>query len=166
MELHHFAKTLVVAVNILRALKKLGKQAVGKSKGGWNTKLHMVSADDKVVVEMHLSGGNRNDGPEGRVSLTSIGKRFEGAPVLMDRAHEGDESRALATTLGHEPIVPPKKNRKEPWEYDKTLYRRRNVVERLFRRLKAFRKICTRYDKTDVMFLAFIQLAFVAIWLK
>lgn len=84
----------------------------------------------------------------------------------MDRAYEGDETRALATANGHEPIVPPKKNRINPWDYDKTKYRRRNVVERLFRRLKAFRKVCTRYDKTDIMFLAFIQFAFVAIWLN
>jgi transposase len=115
---------------------------------------------------MHLSGGNCHDAPEGRVSIASVGAKFEGAPVLMDRAHEGDESRALAAAHGHEPIVPPKKSRKEPWEYDKATYKRRNVVERLFRRLKGFRKICTRYDKTDVMFTAFIQFAFVMIWLQ
>ena len=86
--------------------------------------------------------------------------------MLMDRAYEGDETRALAIVNGHDPIVPPKKNRKKPWEYDKEKYKRRNVVERLFRRLKEFRKVYTRYDKTDIMFLAFIQFAFVAIWLN
>lgn len=115
---------------------------------------------------MHLSGGECHDGPEGRVSITSVGDKFKGIPVLMDRAYEGDESRALAKAYGHKPIVPPKKNRKKPWRYDKATYKRRNVVERLFRRLKGFRKICTRYDKTDVMFLAFIQFAFVVIWLQ
>jgi transposase len=83
----------------------------------------------------------------------------------MDRAYESDETRALAAANGHEPVVPPKKNRKTPWGYDEEKYKRRNVVERLFRRLKEFRKVCTRYDKTDVMFLAFIQFAFIAIWL-
>ena len=149
-----------------RGFKKLGKQAIGKSKGGWNTKLHVVSADDKVVVEIHLSGGECHDAPEGRVSITAIGEAYPGVPFLMDRAYEGDETRALATKNGHEPIVPPKKNRKEPWEYDKEKYKRRNVVERLFRRLKEFRKVYTRYDKTDTMFLAFIQFAFMIIWLK
>jgi transposase len=67
---------------------------------------------------------------------------------------------------GHEPIFPPKKNRKNPWEYDKEKYKRRNVVGHLFHRLKEFRKVCTRYDKTDVMFLALIQFAFVVIWLN
>ena len=115
---------------------------------------------------MHLSGGERHDGPEGRVSITAIGEDYDGIPLLMDRAYESDETRALAVANGHEPIVPPKKNRKEPWEYDKEKYKRRNIVERLFRRLKGFRKVCTRYDKTDVMFLAFIQFSFIAIWLN
>ena len=147
-----------------RGFKKLGKQAIGKSRGGWNTKLHVVSADDKIIVEMHLSGGECHDGPEGRISIATIGSDYEGIPLLMDRAYESDETRALAAANGHEPVVPPKKNRKAPWEYDKEKYKRRNVVERLFRRLKEFRRVCTRYDKTDVMFLAFIQFAFIAIW--
>jgi len=84
----------------------------------------------------------------------------------MDRAYESNKTRALAAANGHEPIVPPKKNRKDPWEYDKQLYKKRNIVERLFGRLKRFRKICTRYDKTDVMFLGYIQFAFVAMWVN
>lgn len=149
-----------------RGFKKLGKQAIGKSKGGWNTKLHVVSADDKVIVEMHLSGGECHDGPEGRISIATVGENYKGVPLLMDRAYEGDETRALAVACGHEPIVPPKKNRKNPWEYDTIKYKRRNIVERLFRRIKEFRKVSTRYDKTDVVFMAFIQFAFIVIWLK
>jgi transposase len=84
----------------------------------------------------------------------------------MDRAYESDETRRLAAEAGHEPVVPPKRNRKKPWVYDKERYKRRNMIERLFRRLKEFRKVCTRYDKTDVMFLAFIQFSFIAIWLN
>ena len=98
----------------------------------------MVSADDKIIVEMHLSGGECHDGPEGRISIAKVGRDYEGIPLLMDRAYESDETRALAATNGHEPVVPPKKNRKVLWEYDKEKYKRRNVVERLFRRLKEF----------------------------
>jgi transposase len=125
----------------------------------------VVSADDKVVIEMHLSGGECHDAPEGRISIAAVGENFAGVPMLMDRAYEGDETRNLAIANGHEPVVPPKKNRKNPWKYDKQTYKRRNVVERCFRRLKEFRKVCTRYDKLDFMFLAFAQFAFVAIWL-
>ncbi len=116
----------------------------------------MVSADDKVVVALSLSAGNENDGPEGRKLLTQKGFSEEKLPLLMDKAYEGDETRQLAIDLNYEPVVPPKSNRKEPWEYDTELYKRRNVVERLFRRLKEFRKVFTRYDKLDVVFLGFI----------
>ena len=79
----------------------------------------------------------------------------------MDRAYEGNETRALAVELGFAPVVPPNPNRVEPWEYDRITYRRRNEVERLHRRLKGYRRVFTRYDKLDVMFLAFIYLALI-----
>ena len=59
----------------------------------------------------------------------------------MDRAYEGNQTRALATALGFIPVVPPSQKRLEPWQYDKQLYRRRNEVERLFRRIKGFRRV-------------------------
>jgi len=77
--------------------------------------------------------------------------------MIMDKAYEGDETRQLVLDLGFTPVVPPKKNRITPWEYDRTMYRRRNEVERLFRRLKGFRRIFSRFDKLDVMFRAFIH---------
>ena len=58
-------------------------------------------------------------------------------------------------------VVPPKKNRKEPWEYDKELYKRRNEVERYFLRLKRFRKVFTRYDKLDVIYFSVVSLAMI-----
>ena len=70
----------------------------------------------------------------------------------MDRAYEGDETRAPAQAFGFRPVVPPKANRQDPWDYDHELYRRRNEVERFFRWLKGFRRIATRYDKLDVIF--------------
>ncbi|OQB27999.1 MAG: Transposase DDE domain protein [Candidatus Hydrogenedentes bacterium ADurb.Bin179] len=126
----------------------------------------MVSADDQVVVEVHLSGGECHDAPEGRKSIEAVGKSYEGVPLLMDKAYEGDETRSLARANGHEPIVPPKSNRADPWEYDKETYKKRNVVERLFRRIKGFRRVCTRYEKTDVMFMAFVHFVFTVIWLN
>lgn len=63
---------------------------------------------------------------------------------------------------GMTPVVPPKKNRLEPWEYDKEMYKRRNEVERLVRRLKGFRRIFSRFEKLDVMHLGFINFALIA----
>lgn len=81
--------------------------------------------------------------------------------MLMDRAYEGDETRQLVLDLGFEPVVPPKTNRKEPWDYDRDLYKRRNEVERLFRRLKGFRRIFSRFEKLDIMFRAFLNFALI-----
>ena len=77
----------------------------------------------------------------------------------MDRAYEGAATRALALELGCEPAVPPLAHRRQRWSYHRDLYRRRNLVERFFRQLKRFRRIATRYDKLDVVFLAFMHLA-------
>ena len=62
----------------------------------------------------------------------------------------------MSLDLGLDPVVPPKSNRLEPWEYNRELYKRRNEVERLFRRLKGFRRIFSRFEKLDVVFLGFI----------
>lgn len=81
--------------------------------------------------------------------------------LIMDRAYEGDETRQLALDLGFVPVVPPKQNRISAWDYDQTMYRRRNEVERLFRRLKGFRRIFSRFEKLDLMFIAFIHFALI-----
>jgi transposase len=59
------------------------------------------------------------------------------------------------------PVVPPKSNRLDPWEYDRQLYKKRDEVERLFRRLKGFRRIFSRFEKLDVVFLAFLNFALI-----
>ena len=81
--------------------------------------------------------------------------------LLMDKAYEDNLTRQLVLDLGMIPIVPPKSNRIEPWEYDRALYKKRNEIERLFRRLKGFRRIFSRFEKLDVIFLAFLQFAFI-----
>jgi transposase len=84
-----------------------------------------------------------------------------GLPLVMDRAYEGDETRQLVLQLGMLPVVPPKSNRLDPWEYDRALYKKRNEIERLFRRLKGFRRLFSRFEKLDVVFLAFLNFALI-----
>jgi transposase len=108
-----------------------------------------------------LSPGHAHDAPEGRKLLRSLEHQDADVALVMDRAYEGEETRQLALDLGFTPVVPPKKNRIAPWEYDREMYRRRNEIERLFRRLKGFRRIFSRFDKLDVMFLAFIHFALI-----
>lgn len=113
------------------------------------------------MIAFSLSPGQAHDAPEGRRLLRTLGKAASPVYLLMDRAYEGDETRQLALELGFVPVVPPKKNRVSPWEYNQEMYRRRNEIERLFRRLKGFRRIFSRFDKLDVMFTAFIQFALI-----
>ena len=136
--------------------KKNGPQSIGKSRGGWNTKIHMVAADARTAVAFTLSPGNAHDAPEGRKLLKKLEEPSDRPALVMDRAYEDDETRQLALDRGFTPVVPPKSNRVAPWEYDKELYKRRNEVERLFRRLKGFRRVFSRFEKLDVIFLGFI----------
>ena len=83
----------------------------------------------------------------------------------MDRAYKGDRTRQLALELGFTPVVPPLSTRVSPWQYDKELYKKRNDVERLFRRLKSFRRIFSGLDKLDVLFSGFITVALILVTL-
>ena len=120
----------------------------------------MVAADARTAVVFSLSAGNAGDAPEGRKLLRKI-EGHSAKYVIMDRAYEGNETRQLVLELGFEPVVPPKCNRLKPWEYDKEMYKKRNEVERLFRRLKGFRRIFSRFDKLDVVFSFFVFFALI-----
>ena len=126
----------------------------------------MVAGNDRLAIEFTISPGNHHDAPEGRLLLETIGKNHETISLIMDRAYQDDNTIYIASMLKFQPVVPPNNNRLNPWEYDKELYKKRNEIERLFRRLKSFRRIFTRYDKTDIMFTAFIHFALVFISLK
>ncbi|HWF58759.1 MAG TPA: IS5 family transposase [Nitrospira sp.] len=143
------------------AFKKNGPQAIGRSRGGWTTKIHLVAADARTAIAFGLSPGQAHDAPEGRKLLYRLGSMPRPLHLVMDRAYEGDETRQLAVALGYVPMVPPKHNRRAPWEYDRVRYKRRNEIERLFRRLKGFRRIFSRFEKLDVMFIAFIHFALI-----
>ena len=110
---------------------------------------------------LKLSPGQAGDAPHGRDLLQAGGPVPAGLPLLMDRAYQGDDTLQLARELGYTPVVPPNPQRLEPWEYDRTLYRRRNEIERLFRRLKSYRRVFSRFDKLDVLFAGFIVLALI-----
>ena len=143
------------------ALKKNGPQSIGRSRGGWTTKLHMVAADARTAVTFSLSPGQAHDAPEGRKLLRRLGRQRASPALVMDRAYEGDETRQLALDLGFTPVVPPLKTRRDPWLYDREMYKRRNEIERLFRRLKGFRRIFSRFEKLDALFLGFVLFALI-----
>ena len=105
---------------------------------------------------MSLSPGQAHDAPEGRKLLSDMEKPSNSPVLMMDRAYEDDRTRQLALDLELVPVVPPKSHRVDPWEYDREMCKRRNEVERLFRRLKGFRRIFSRFETLDVVFLGFV----------
>ena len=117
-------------------------------------------------IDFTLSAGQRHGAPSGRLLMETVGKQKTWIPLLMDRAYEDDNTRLTAQLLGFNPVVPPKKNRLNPWEYDKELYKQRNEVERLFRLIQGFRRIFCRFDKLDKMYIGFIQFAFIYMAIK
>jgi len=121
----------------------------------------MVAADARCAIAFSLTAGQAHDAPAGRELLRTLPEMPTRCRLLMDRAYEGNETRQLALDLGFIPVVPPLSTRVEPWSYSKAWYRRRNEIERLFRRLKGFRRIFSRFDKLDVMFMAFLCFALV-----
>ena len=108
-----------------------------------------------------LSPGQAHDAPEGRKLLERLGSQRHNLSLLIDRAYEGNETRQLALALGFTPVAPPKVSRIDSWEYDREMYKRRNEIERLFRRLKGFRRIFSRFEKLDALFLGFILFALI-----
>ena len=110
-------------------------------------------ADARTAITFSLSPRQAHDAPEGRKLLARLGPQRPGAYLLMDRAYEGNETRQLALDLGFVPVVPSLSTRVAPWVYDREMYKRRNEIERLFGRLKGFRRIFSRFEKLDVIFL-------------
>jgi transposase len=121
----------------------------------------MVAADARTAITFALSPGQASDAVEGRALLGSIGPLPAPLHLIMDKAYEDNQTLQLALEFNFIPVVPPKSNRLDPWQYDKAMYRRRNEIERLFRRLKGFRRIFSRFDKLDVVFLAFLNFALI-----
>ena len=80
--------------------KKNGPQSIGRSRGGWTTKIHMVAADARTAITFSLSPGQAHDAPEGRKLLNRLGQQHANLSLIMDRAYEGDETRQLALAPG------------------------------------------------------------------
>lgn len=85
--------------------------------------------------------------------------------LLADKGYDSDAIRDALAELEIEAVIPSKSNRKDPDPYDREAYKQRNLIERMFNKLKNWRRIATRYDKTASSFLAFISLVSAKMWL-
>ena len=107
-----------------------------------------------------LTGGQASDGPQAVPMLTGI----EAGAELADRGYESNRVLAFMRSGGSMAVIPPKRNRKEPWEYDRELYRQRNLIERAFNKLKRWRRIAPRDDRRSAYFLSTLYLVSAVIW--
>mgnify|MGYP003528922988 FL=1 len=86
--------------------------------------------------------------------------------VLADKGYDADYILDAASKMGADVVIPSKSNRKKPRYLDKDLYKERNLIERMFNKIKHFRRVATRYDKTAAAYLAFVTSAGICLWLK
>ena len=86
--------------------------------------------------------------------------------LLGDKGYDSAEIRDNLTKQGIEPVIPPRSNRKTPVDHDREAYKRRNLIERCVNRLKQFRRIATRYDKTARAYLSMLCIAAARLWIK
>ena len=85
--------------------------------------------------------------------------------IVADKGYDSDALVATITEQGSQAVIPPRSNRLNPRTFDRHIYKRRNLIERFFARIKQFRRIATRYDKLAKSFLSFIHLACAIVWL-
>ena len=141
--------------------EKRADKAVGRTRGGLNTKLHAIVDGLGNPVEFMLSAGNDHDSVHAVELLKKV--EISGSNVLADRAYGAKTIRAYILERGASYVIPPQSNVSDPWPVDWWLYKERHLVECFFQKLKWFRRIATRYDKLDMSFLAFVYLASIAI---
>ena len=115
-------------------------------------------------VEFLLSPGNDHDSVHAIDLLSKTD--LSGSNVLGDKAYGAKAIRDFITAQGGRYTIPPQSNVKQPWAYDEWIYKERHLVECFFQKLKWFRRVATRYDKSDDAFLAFVYLAAITILLK
>ena len=130
-------------------------------KRGLNTKIHLAVDAHGMPVRIIVTEGTRADCKE----AIHLIKGIDAEALLADRGYDTDEIISYALDAGMEPVIPPKRNRKELREYDKYLYRTRHLVENAFLALKQWRGIATRYAKTLDAFVAAVQVRCIVIWL-
>jgi transposase len=131
-------------------------QAIGRSRGGRTTKIHALVDEEGRPHAFLLTGGQVAD-ITGAASLLAATAPSE--HMIGDKGYDATHLRLFLSSRGTTPVIPNKSNRKQIFPFDAERYKLRNVIERTFCRLKDFRAIATRYDKTARNFLAGLCLA-------
>ena len=138
----------------MRRKRGTQNQAIGRSRGGLTTKILALVDALGNLIRFILMPGQRHDVVDAEKLLDDLD--YEG--VIADKAFDSDNLRQRISGDGAGAVIPPRKNRKEKPEYDGDIYKWRHLVENYFCKIKEFRRIATRYDKTDSSYTGFLNL--------
>ena len=137
------------------------KQAIGRSRGGRNTKIHAIADAKGRILSILLTGGEAYDCP---IAERLIRRNKAARKLLGDKAYDSAPLREWLEDRGTKAVIPNKTNRKQPFSFNKKSYKERHRIENAFCRLKDFRRIATRYDRLARNFLASVYLVAALVW--
>ena len=130
-------------------------EAIGKTKGGWNTKIHALVDGAAVPSALSLSPGNQAD----VTHAPDMTEGMESGKLVADKGYDSDPLRTWLAGRGITSCIPPRSNRTHPQPFSRILYRKRHLVENFFEKIKTFRRVSTRYDKLAETFFGWVLLA-------
>ena len=145
-----------------REKRGAGDDALGRSRGGFSTKIHIIVDALGNPVRFILTPGQAADVGQGAALLEGLDARA----AVADKGDDSDEPVARIERGGADAVIPPETNRKGPRAYDEHLYKERNKVERFINLIKQYRRVATRYEKTARNFLGFLHLASILVLLR
>ncbi|MDR5776696.1 MULTISPECIES: IS5 family transposase [unclassified Caballeronia] len=137
------------------ARKRNGPQAIGRSRGGLTTKLHVAVDHGGRPLRLIVTEGQASD----HAYANALVEHLRTGAVIADKGYDSNTFVENVCATGAKAVIPPRSNRKIQRRYSRVLYRTRNIVERFFCRIKHFRRVATRYDKLAGNYLAFASLA-------
>jgi transposase len=137
-------------------------QAPGRSRGGFGTKIHFVVNGIGNPIRAILTPGQAEDAPQVPLLFDQLSPGF----AILDKAYDTDAVLAFFESQGTIPVIPPKANRIVQRDYDRQLYKERNLIERFIGKMKQFRRVFSRFDKYARSYLHFIHFACALIWLR
>jgi len=140
------------------------QEALGRSRGGFSTKIHLRTNAKGDPLTFDVTGGEAHEvkGYDALMELYDVNPDR----LLGDKGYDSDEIRDDLIKRGIEPVIPPRSNRTAHLKYNREAYRRRNLIERCVNRLKQFRRIATRYEKTARAYLSMLCIAATRLWIK
>jgi transposase len=138
------------------------EQALGRSRGGFSTKIHITVDALGNPLRFKLTAGQRNDITQAQALVEG----FDSDYVIADKGYDADHFRQLITDMGAIPVIPPRSNRKDLYDYDTHLYKERHLVECFINKIKHFRRVFSRFDKLASRYLGFLSLVASLIWLR